>query len=359
MPKPLGYRFDPSPVFLTDLIASGDLLPIDKAIVDLLVRYRYGLMTSCWTTKQKLAELLNCSVRTVQRSFVRLVAAGVIAHRRVAVPDPEASSNRTGWRIDFLWLVPPVHLSNAGPKSQGKANGGPETQPLGTKEIHEIFVSPGGGDTKDASGETQVSPKYASGSNCNSDSIKPDSSSSSPSVKTALSVEKFPELGTDDDEIGLRLGENTGSGSVQDLIDTAKAYFPNTPLASQIEENTARIGKKLNHDWLAAMAALAMAKKRRERPADLISYMFVVAKDFVDNGISGEAKRAMEKLKPKPAPTPSAKPPVPPRDLDAEIAEAEKAIADPATDANMKRLGRATLAEARALKSAQADGSHA
>jgi hypothetical protein len=80
---------------------SGELLPIDLAVLDRLRRLRAQGAASCWTSIRFLAREVRRSQRTVWRSLGRLLAAEQIDRVRVARPDPDDPRNRTGWRFVF------------------------------------------------------------------------------------------------------------------------------------------------------------------------------------------------------------------------------------------------------------------
>jgi hypothetical protein len=87
------------------------LKPIDHAVVAVLISFAILYRDRCWCTVGCIASRVagragaSVSVRTVQRSIGRLIAAGHIARERVPLPDPEDARNRTGWRFRFLFAV--------------------------------------------------------------------------------------------------------------------------------------------------------------------------------------------------------------------------------------------------------------
>ena len=142
----LGYRFDPVPCCVADLIREGRLKPVDELVLKHLLRFRKRTKDSCWASKATIAAEVGCSTRSVQRAYERLGRHGVIEQKPTATPDPEDSRNKTGWRIVFLWMTPEGYQPGPGPDRPGKtvAKGSGETVVSPPQHVsRDTDVSPG------------------------------------------------------------------------------------------------------------------------------------------------------------------------------------------------------------------------
>lgn len=157
-PHRLNYRFDaiPRDPRLDEGLRSGRLKPIDLTVLRELLNFRKRTRDSCWCTKETIAGRIGRCPKTVQRSFHRLQAAGLILQIPVETPDPDEPQNRTGWRIVFLWIADPARREQLGsgpdrrPPGLRRAadqGGGPECPPpLGTpvSSKEDVVVGPEG-----------------------------------------------------------------------------------------------------------------------------------------------------------------------------------------------------------------------
>ena len=105
--RKIEYPFDPPPKRARELVEQGRISRTDYLVLVELLRYQLGFRGSCWTTKKKIADALNISTKTVQRSYRQLEAVDLIRLNAVSRPgscDPDEPANRTGYRIHFLFV---------------------------------------------------------------------------------------------------------------------------------------------------------------------------------------------------------------------------------------------------------------
>jgi Helix-turn-helix domain len=149
----LGYSYDPIPSAIR-----GDrrLKPIDTLVLAILLSFAVWRRDSCWTTIGTIAARLPAQRpgrsgstvacdRTVQRSILRLIAAGYIRRERIAKPDLDDPKNRTGYRYYFLFVpvqAPAVELTETPPVQPPSV----ELTPGVTKPVIQPTIIPKSGD---------------------------------------------------------------------------------------------------------------------------------------------------------------------------------------------------------------------
>lgn len=283
----LGYKFDPVPQNLLDLVRAGELSPVDSQVLAVLLRFRSRLKFACWCAKSTIAEKVGCSTRTVQRSLGRLAQAGLIAQEVVDVPDPDEPRNRTGWRIVLLWLAPADYKPGPGPSRAGKGSKrGPRKASQGDTSVSPSEVSPE--TALSLPPETALSPNCAGASN-GSDGIEPDG-------KTPSSSSAKPD--DDDDEISVSLPNGEGIGDrVETAIEAVRVCY-SEETAAKLAADAGRIGRMIGGRWDLYTAAIYQAKAEVERVEKPLRYAVgIVIKDFAVNGVPPSLSMAMEKIR--------------------------------------------------------------
>ena len=197
---------------------------------------------------------------------------------------PDEPYNRTGWRIDFPWLpdgecIPKPGATKRKPgRRKSRGNGGLRHR---NRRGGETKTSPRGGDTFDREGETVSSPNYAGASKRNSDGLNPKGFSSSSSLLEAPETRET-ESKADDDEIPTR--PETGNGETAEAsIRFARRRFGQTA-AEAVEADVRRIGRRIGSRWEFLTAAVAVSALKKEPPANLLSYLWTVLTDFLEDG---------------------------------------------------------------------------
>lgn len=329
--EPLGYRFDPVPRHVPDLVHAGTLIPTDSLVLAILLRFPRADQgeASCWCTKSAIAARLNLSPRTVQRSLGRLGDAGLIEQRPVPNPDPADPRNRTGWRVVFLWMASAGYQAGPGPDRSGQVTGGrhPCLPPLETP------VSP--------PPETPVSPKYCAGAS-NGDRIEIDQETPSSSLRASEAP------GTDDDDFRCASGEGNrgadqGKAKAVPLAEVpivgpvraelapeiagaiaVAAEHINQATADKIRADRANLGRRIGgrwdwFPWALFIVADRIATKKGKPIGDPADYAVGIVSGFdLVGGITQEARNARRdvegraakreadkaRMEPKPKPPP-------------------------------------------------------
>lgn len=146
----IGTPYDPVPRFARELRRERKLTRTDLDVLIELLKLTTNFRDSVWVTKAYIAKELGCCPRTVQSSYNRLQANGLIRQHELNGPDPDEPRNRTGWRIYFLWLNPskaslpgPDRRPSSARKGGGStAGGGGNFLPL-PQEKKEVSSPPG------------------------------------------------------------------------------------------------------------------------------------------------------------------------------------------------------------------------
>lgn len=366
------------------------LRPVDALVLGVLLGFRTQFKTSCWCAKKTIAEKIGQAKpdpatgerkgpdkeRTVQHSLRRLELHGFIAQRKVETRkvgsredprDPDEPANETGWRIHFLFIP-----------GATKAGNGPDRRPPeerkvwfqeGTKESPEkkrvssplpssdTAVSSAEEQPVSCPGEAPVSSKECAGAS-NQVLERPDleetpttSSSSSLRAPEPPDQVEAPEL--DDDDISRSEPED----SRREAVEAARiCYGPE--VAAEVQEDAPAIDRKIDGRWDLFTAAIFLAKFRKSKIrashwAFFAAFVTNPEDGFARFGITAEAKRAREKilaaerqraaLASRAAPA-AAPPPTPEgleatiRQLEGDIAQAERDLADPGMPQAVRRV---------------------
>jgi hypothetical protein len=274
-------------------IRNDRLRDVDITVMAELLGFRRRDRTSVWCSKRTIAARIGVTAKTVQMSFRRLESHGFIRHVAVGVPDPEEPQNKTGWRIELLF-VPGARGQGQGPDRRPPEERRRQQAQPGVLPVSSLPPAPAAEAATpsiSSGGRKPVSPAW--GKRISSkDGVKPQEKpqlepARAPQGTEPSTVPPAPSTGDDEFFDPFWGGRPEAVEAVRELLGDE--------VARQLD--TDHFGAKIGGRWdcLHAAAHMAQAKRGRSITAP-VGWLLTVARDYAarEDGIPPEATRQRE-----------------------------------------------------------------